>query len=67
MASLAPGDFYYEGKRMVFTEQFHLRRGWCCRAGCRHCPWQTVCPVDHDKRPSADLSRAGSSQQATQH
>ena len=32
-------DFYYEDGRMVFTEKFHLDRGRCCRAGCRHCPW----------------------------
>jgi diphthamide synthase (EF-2-diphthine--ammonia ligase) len=23
----------------VFTEVFHLRRGSCCGAGCRHCPY----------------------------
>ncbi|RYU75474.1 DUF5522 domain-containing protein [Hymenobacter persicinus] len=37
---LQPGDFYLtpEGY-MVFTEQYHLRRGSCCKSGCRHCPW----------------------------
>ena len=37
---LQPGDFYYtpEGY-MVFTEQYHRRRGHCCQSGCRHCPW----------------------------
>lgn len=34
-----PGDFYYEGPYLVFTEQYHLRRGWCCQSGCRHCPY----------------------------
>lgn len=34
------GDFYWseEGFR-VFTEQYHLKRGYCCRSGCRHCPY----------------------------
>jgi len=38
---LAPteGDFYWEGTSMVFTAQFHLRRGSCCGSGCRHCPY----------------------------
>lgn len=23
----------------VTTAAEHLRRGWCCERGCRHCPW----------------------------
>ena len=34
-----PGEFYYEGPYIVFTEAYHLRRGWCCQSGCRHCPY----------------------------
>jgi len=33
------GEYYYEGAYMVFTEAYHLRRGWCCESGCRHCPY----------------------------
>ena len=38
---LQPGDFYHtpEGY-LVFTAQYHLRRGFCCGSGCRHCPWR---------------------------
>jgi hypothetical protein len=32
-------DFYREGAYVVFTEQYHLRRGYCCESGCRHCPY----------------------------
>jgi Family of unknown function (DUF5522) len=34
------GDYYLteEGYK-VFTEKFHLRRGYCCENGCRHCPY----------------------------
>jgi len=34
------GDFYWseEGYR-VFTTQYHLKRGYCCESGCRHCPY----------------------------
>lgn len=33
-------DYYYneQGYR-VFTEQYHLKRGYCCKSGCRHCPF----------------------------
>ncbi|MCO5251589.1 MAG: DUF5522 domain-containing protein [Candidatus Kapabacteria bacterium] len=24
---------------MVFTEKYHLERGYCCKSGCRHCPY----------------------------
>jgi len=33
-------DFYREGPYVVFTEAYHLRRGYCCGSGCRHCPWR---------------------------
>ena len=34
-----PDEFYFDGPFMVFTEQYHLRRGYCCQSGCRHCPY----------------------------
>ena len=33
-------DFYREGAYVVFTERYHLRRGYCCESGCRHCPYR---------------------------
>jgi len=32
-------DFYIENGKYVFTEEFHLERGFCCGNGCRHCPY----------------------------
>ncbi|WP_325529058.1 DUF5522 domain-containing protein [Chitinophaga sp.] len=33
-------DFYYnEEGYMVFTEKYHLDRGYCCGNGCKHCPF----------------------------
>ncbi|MEO6283174.1 MAG: DUF5522 domain-containing protein [Dyadobacter sp.] len=32
--------FYKEGGNFVFTEAYHLQRGYCCKNGCRHCPFQ---------------------------
>ena len=37
---LRPEDFYMEGPYMVFTEAYHLRRGYCCNSDCRHCPYK---------------------------
>lgn len=37
---LDPEDFYYsEEGYIVFTEKYHLKRGYCCKSGCRHCPY----------------------------
>jgi hypothetical protein len=35
-------EFYFDGPYMVFTEAYHLRRGYCCNSGCRHCPYGFV-------------------------
>ncbi|MFM7487117.1 MAG: DUF5522 domain-containing protein [Cytophagales bacterium] len=34
-------DYYMDNGLMVFTEHFHLRRGYCCKNKCRHCPYKT--------------------------
>ncbi|MDQ4139359.1 MAG: DUF5522 domain-containing protein [Bacteroidota bacterium] len=37
---LEPGDFYFnEQGLMVFTATYHLKRGYCCKNGCKHCPY----------------------------
>ena len=32
-------DYYLENGLMVFTEAYHLKRGYCCQSDCRHCPY----------------------------
>ena len=33
-------DFYINDEGLwVFTKEYHLRRGYCCGSGCRHCPY----------------------------
>ncbi|MGN6602700.1 MAG: DUF5522 domain-containing protein [Ginsengibacter sp.] len=32
-------DFYLEKSFCVFTAWFHLKRGYCCKNACRHCPY----------------------------
>jgi len=37
---LEPGDYYLSDEGyIVFTEAYHLKRGHCCKSGCRHCPY----------------------------
>ncbi|MEO1497617.1 MAG: DUF5522 domain-containing protein [Planctomycetota bacterium] len=38
-ASQTDADFYMEEGRVVFTEAYHLKRGYCCGSACRHCPY----------------------------
>jgi hypothetical protein len=34
-------DYYLDANGyMVFTEKYHLERGYCCKNICRHCPWK---------------------------
>lgn len=33
-------DYYLDNQgNLVFTEKYHLKRGYCCKNKCRHCPW----------------------------
>ena len=31
--------YYLENGLMVFTERYHLERGFCCKSNCRHCAY----------------------------
>jgi hypothetical protein len=34
-------DFYYDEQGLfVFTEKYHLEKGYCCGNGCKHCPYE---------------------------
>lgn len=33
-------DYYYSPEGfIIFTEKYHLKRGYCCQSGCKHCPY----------------------------
>lgn len=35
-----PVMYYFdENGNIVFTKEYHLKRGYCCKSGCRHCPY----------------------------
>ncbi|MBU2020168.1 MAG: hypothetical protein KJ941_11035 [Bacteroidetes bacterium] len=39
-SKLDPEDFYLnEEGFIVFTEKYHLKRGYCCKSSCKHCPY----------------------------
>nr|WP_170857101.1 DUF5522 domain-containing protein [Algoriphagus locisalis] len=39
-STLSPEDFYFnEQGLMVFTKEYHQKRGYCCGNGCKHCPY----------------------------
>jgi len=31
--------YYVEDGKKVFKRNYHLKRGYCCGSGCRHCPY----------------------------
>ena len=33
-------DYYLENGKVVFTEQYHLKRGYCCNNKCKNCPYK---------------------------
>jgi len=43
-------DYYYakEGY-IIFTEKYHLKRGYCCNNNCKHCPYKKRKKQNNDK------------------
>jgi hypothetical protein len=38
--SLSEEDYYLSPEGyIIFTEKYHLKRGYCCKSGCKHCPY----------------------------
>jgi hypothetical protein len=47
-------DYYLENGNWVFTAKYLLRRGYCCRSGCRHCPYGFVPDDSAREAPERD-------------
>lgn len=45
-------DYYFENGLMILTEDFLLKRGYCCRNGCRNCPYTITAEEIHNKKVS---------------
>lgn len=47
-------DYHFEDingmKYKVFTEHYHLKRGYCCKNKCRNCPYGFNKTNNHEKR-----------------
>lgn len=48
--------YYMENGLVVFTEAYHLKRGYCCNSGCRHCPYPKEEQVSDKKISSTKKS-----------
>jgi len=49
-------DYYLDQGLMVFTGRYHLRRGYCCDQGCRHCPYAEA--LEGDAKVDVDYNEA---------
>jgi len=39
-AKLDKEDYYMSPDGyIIFTEKYHLKRGYCCKNSCKHCPY----------------------------
>jgi hypothetical protein len=38
-------DYSIEDGKIVLTESFLLKRGYCCNTRCRHCPYKNERPA----------------------
>ncbi len=51
------GEDYYinENGLYVLTEAYHLKRGYCCENGCKHCPWNYGKTDEENHRKNKDI------------
>ena len=47
-------DYYInEDGNFVFTKEYHLKRGFCCKNKCLHCPWDYGKPGNKEVKDSS--------------
>jgi hypothetical protein len=57
-------DFYYnEDGNMVLTAAYHLKKGFCCGNGCRHCPYEYIAVPEPKKSMLQSASPYGQSKE----
>jgi len=45
-------DYYLSPEGFViFTEKYHLKRGYCCESNCLHCPYKPAKKIPDPKNP----------------
>tara|TARA_B110000285_G_scaffold232237_1_gene302839 strand:- start:9409 stop:9597 length:189 start_codon:yes stop_codon:yes gene_type:complete len=51
-SKLQEDEFYLSPEGFViFTEKYHLKRGHCCKSGCKNCPY------GYDKKSGRIISK----------
>ena len=55
--------YYIENGLIVFTEAYLLKRGYCCKFGCRHCPYDRKSGVTRPKQDRRDVEGGDISEQ----
>jgi hypothetical protein len=57
-------DYYYSDEGyIIFTEAYHLKRGYCCQSSCKHCPWG----FGKAKEPSAGKAAPSKTKDGSDH
>lgn len=58
-------DYYInEDGNFVFTREYHLKRGYCCKNKCLHCPWDYGKPKNKAGEKLSGNSKSGIDQPA---
>lgn len=52
--NLQEDEYYFNQGNLVFTEQYHLRRGRCCKNSCLHCPYKDLSEGDEYRERNFD-------------
>lgn len=42
-------DYTIENGLWVFTKEYHLKRGYCCKSMCKNCPWDYKKNIERQK------------------
>ncbi|WP_183567354.1 DUF5522 domain-containing protein [Mucilaginibacter sp. SP1R1] len=51
-------DYYInEDGNFVFTKEYHLKRGYCCKNKCLHCPWGYGKTESTDNEDTSDVNK----------
>ena len=48
-------DDIIEDGLLVFTKEYHLKRGFCCKNGCKHCPYPIQNELNNINPDSTEL------------
>ena len=51
-------EYYYSNKNyIIFTEKYHLKRGYCCNNNCKHCPYKKYNEKENERSKRSYFTR----------